>query len=377
MQKQQEPAYPFIRPLLFLLDPETAHQFVLSVLRFIANLPGGYFLMSVFCRNRVPQLPVKLMGMEFMNPVGLAAGLDKDGTAYNGLRALGFGWVELGTVTPLPQPGNPKKRLFRLTREHAIINRMGFNNDGAQAFLNRMCQYKERGIIGINIGKNKDTPNERAIDDYVTGLRTLGPIADYIAVNISSPNTPDLRELQSSQYFDELLSELNNARQPIRNVRGMPLPLAIKIAPDLSDEDLTYIAQSLLRHNINAVIATNTTVLRPVDSQNAVMQEPGGLSGLPLRNHATQLIAKLYLKLQGRVPIIGVGGIESAEDAWEKMIAGAELVQIYTGLIYRGPHLIKEIVDGLIARIKESGCANLSEAVMRTRIAVGQLPGKR
>ena len=286
------------------------------------------------------------MGLTFPNPVGLAAGLDKDGAYIDGLAALGFGFIEIGTVTPRAQPGNPKPRMFRVPEAQALINRMGFNNGGVDAFVRNVqasrFYQEQRGILGLNIGKNADTPIERATDDYLYCLDKVYPYAAYVTVNISSPNTKNLRQLQQASEIDALLSALKMAQSQLADKHGRYVPLVLKIAPDLDDEQIDTIASALLRNQIDGVIATNTTITRDAVQGLTHANETGGLSGAPVRDLSTRVIRALHQVLQGEIPIIGVGGILSGSDASEKMAAGASLVQLYTGLIYRGPALVGE-----------------------------------
>ena len=291
------------------------------------------------------------MGIRFPNPVGLAAGLDKDGACIDGLAALGFGFIEIGTVTPRAQPGNAKPRMFRLPQANALINRMGFNNGGVDAFVrnvqaSRFYQDKQ-GVLGLNIGKNADTPIERATDDYLTCLEKVYPFADYVTVNISSPNTKNLRQLQQASELGALLSSLKQSQRSLADRHGRYVPIALKIAPDLDAEQITTIADSLLQHQIDAVIATNTTTTRDAVQGLAHADEAGGLSGAPVLPLSNRVISALRAELGDTIPIIGVGGILSGADAREKMLAGASLVQVYTGLIYRGPALVSECVQAL------------------------------
>ena len=286
------------------------------------------------------------MGLTFPNPVGLAAGLDKDGAYIDGLAALGFGFIEIGTVTPRAQPGNPKPRMFRLPEAQALFNRMGFNNGGVDAFVRNVqasrFYQEQRGILGLNIGKNADTPIERATDDYLYCLNKVYPYAAYVTVNISSPNTKNLRQLQQASEIDALLSALKMAQSQLADKHGRYVPLVLKIAPDLDDEQIDTIASALLRNRIDGVIATNTTITRDAVQGLTHANETGGLSGAPVRDLSTRVIRALHQVLQGEIPIIGVGGILSGADASEKMVAGASLIQLYTGLIYRGPELVIE-----------------------------------
>ncbi|MBI3898535.1 MAG: quinone-dependent dihydroorotate dehydrogenase [Gammaproteobacteria bacterium] len=362
--------YQLIRPLLFRLDPERSHHVAFGLLRAGYYVPGVAACLRSQFAGRTPALPVELMGLHFPNPVGLAAGLDKDARYVSMLADLGFGWLELGTVTPQPQAGNPKQRLFRLPAQRAIINRMGFNNDGVGAFVERLMRRPKPCLLGINIGKNKDTPNERAIDDYLYALRAVYIHAAYITVNISSPNTPGLRALQN-QDLAGLLQALKIEQAALTRAHGLYVPLALKIAPDLSDEQVEWIAQTVMAEKFDAVIATNTTLARPQLNHVLLATETGGLSGHPLKRLSTAIINKLYRQLRGRVPIIGVGGIENADDAWEKLLAGADLLQIYTAFIYDGPVVIQNIVRGLAERVARSGQPNLAAAVAAARAATG------
>lgn len=334
--------YPLFKSLAFRMDPEWVHEKTLSILQKTAREGKPHFM-----AGEVPEKPVEVMGLRFANPVGLAAGMDKNGVCVDGFGSLGFGFLELGTVTPRPQPGNPKPRLFRLPEAEGIINRMGFNNQGVNALLENLNQAHYRGIVGINIGKNFDTPIERAEADYVLGLRAVYARADYVAVNISSPNTSNLRELQKGDAFTGLLRSLANTRRDLQKETGTYTPMAVKIAPDLNEAGLDFIAGALVESGMDAVIATNTTLDRSRVAGQPHAEEAGGLSGAPVRERSTEVVRGLANRLQGRLPIIGVGGIFSAEDAKEKLDAGAALVQVYSGLIYRGPGLIGDIVRGL------------------------------
>jgi dihydroorotate dehydrogenase len=353
------PFYPLLRPLLFLLDPESSHRLTFKLLPLLRANP--------LARDCTPQLPTTIAGLALRNPVGLAAGLDKNAECVEPLAGFGFGFVELGTVTPRAQAGNPRPRLFRLTAERALINRLGFPNGGVDAFLANLQRARRSCPIGINIGKNKDTPNERALDDYLGALRAVYTFADYITVNISSPNTPGLRALQQGAQLETLLGGLADERRTLATKHGQRVPLALKVAPDLDDAQLEEIARLVEQHGFDMIIATNTTVARPRLAGVALAQETGGLSGRALAPLSTDVIRKLYRRLQGRVPIIGVGGIENADDAWEKLVAGADALQIYTALIYRGPTVVREIVDGLKQRVVASGSADLAAALKRVR----------
>jgi dihydroorotate dehydrogenase len=340
--------YPLFRPLLFALDPETAHDMSLASLDAAAALGVARLVAP-----RVRASPVEAMGLTFPNRVGLAAGLDKNAAHIDGLAALGFGFIECGTVTPRPQPGNPKPRLFRLPEAEALINRLGFNNDGVDRFLANVKRARfgpgNGGILGLNIGRNFDTPNARAIDDYLACLRVVYPRASYVAVNISSPNTKGLRELQEDTALERLLAALKSEQARLAQMHGRYTPLVVKIAPDLAPADLRRVARSLTAHKIDGVVATNTTTDRSSIAGSPHSDEAGGLSGRPLQAKSTGVIRTLAAELRGSIPIIGVGGIMSGADAKEKIAAGATLVQVYTGLIYKGPDLITEIAEALAA----------------------------
>ena len=334
--------YPLLRPLLFSLDAETAHEVTLKLLQ-AAQLSGLAKLLYPTLENK----PVTVMGLDFKNPVGLAAGLDKNGDYIAALDALGFGFLEIGTATPRPQPGNPKPRLFRLPEHEAIINRMGFNNLGIDHLLTQTQESGYSGILGINIGKNFDTPIENATADYLIGLRKAYSSASYITINISSPNTKNLRQLQQGDELKVLIATLKNEQLILQEEQGFYVPLAVKIAPDLSDEEISHIAKLLLEFEIDGVIATNTTISRDLIAGHPFANEAGGLSGAPVKNQATHVVRVLASELNSQVAIIAAGGILSATDAQEKLAAGASLVQVYSGLIYRGPQLIADIVNAL------------------------------
>lgn len=334
--------YSLARHCLFKLDPEVAHELTIKQLSWLANTP-----LDCFFRQRVPSRPVQVMGLTFDNPVGLAAGLDKDGECIDAFGAMGFGFIEVGTVTPRPQPGNDKPRLFRVIPAQGIINRMGFNNKGVDHLVEQVKKSRYKGILGINIGKNKDTPIEQGKEDYLICMDKVYAYAGYIAINISSPNTPDLRKLQYGEALDELLAALKVRQNELVEKHNKYVPLAVKIAPDLSHEEIDQIADSLIKNGIDGVIATNTTLDREMifDMPHAI--EAGGLSGRPLQSKSTEVIRYLSQRLDGKLPIIGVGGIDSAMAAREKIAAGAQLVQIYSGFIYRGPPLVKELVENI------------------------------
>ncbi|MBI5109584.1 MAG: quinone-dependent dihydroorotate dehydrogenase [Rhodocyclales bacterium] len=329
--------YALIRPLLFTLDAERAHEITLHSLSLASS-------MGLVRAGRQSGSPVTVMGLQFPNRVGLAAGLDKNGVAIDGLAGLGFGFIEVGTVTPRPQPGNPKPRLFRLPEQQAIINRMGFNNEGIDALLQRLPGIGFRGILGINIGKNFDTPIEKAADDYLICLEKAYPAASYIAINISSPNTKNLRQLQGNSELDALLGALKERQAELAQRHGKYVPLALKIAPDLDADQITNIADALRRHRLDAVIATNTTLGREGVESSPLAMEAGGLSGSPLFEKSTQVIRLLARAIDGELPIIAAGGITDGKRASAKIEAGATLVQLYSGLIYRGPALVAECI---------------------------------
>lgn len=332
--------YDILRSFMFRLDPETAHKLGLVSMQQMAHLGPLNPL-----HQSLPPKPVSVMGLQFPNRVGMAAGMDKDGECIEGLAAIGFGFIEVGTVTPRPQPGNAKPRLFRLVQDQALINRMGFNNKGVESLCGRLAVRRFEGVLGVNIGKNLTTAVDDALDDYRAALSAAYPHADYVAVNISSPNTPGLRSLQTGEHFTHLLRGLDEARQALADRHGKRVPLAIKIAPDLTAEEIARLADLLVEFGMDAVIATNTTLSRAGVEQSPHAAEAGGLSGRPLLERSTEVVLQLASRLQGTLPIIACGGIFAAADAQAKLAAGASLVQIYTGFIYRGPALVREIVE--------------------------------
>lgn len=338
--------YPLARPALFSLDAESAHDVTLRNLRRLHACSALRPLLG-----RTQSVPTQLMGLPLINPVGLAAGLDKNGAYIDALAMLGFGFVEVGTVTPRPQPGNPKPRLFRLPRAHALINRFGFNNDGLDAFIANVLRSQWRsqagGILGLNIGKNADTPIERAIDDYVIALQGVYPHADYVTINISSPNTKNLRALQGGDELDNLLARLCEERKALEDTHQRRVPLAVKIAPDLENDQIDHIADTLMRRDIDGVIATNTTLSRTSVQGLEHAEEQGGLSGPAVHELSLHVISRLRERVGTGMGIIGVGGIETGRHAVEKLLAGADAVQLYTGLIYRGPALVNECVRAI------------------------------
>lgn len=337
--------YGLARSLLFQLDAERAHELGM------AGLEAAYRTgLNPLLAAKPKPLKTKAFGIEFPNPVGCAAGLDKNGAHIDALMAMGFGFVEIGTVTPRPQEGNPKPRMFRLKEHEAIINRLGFNNHGVDALVKNVERSKREGILGINIGKNKDTPNERAADDYIYCLERVYDLADYITVNISSPNTQGLRDLQSEDALRKFVYELRTAQEDLSSVRGHRVPMLVKIAPDLSESELDGIAEVFNAVKLDGVIAGNTTISRNMISEHPLSAQVGGLSGKPLYEKSTTTLRRLRLRLDDSIPIIGVGGISSGADAVGKVSAGAQLVQIYTGFIYHGPQLIGDCVTALRRR---------------------------
>ena len=334
--------YPLFRPLLFAADPELAHDVALGGLDAAARVG-----LAQLAASRLPQAPVEAMGLRFPNRVGLAAGLDKNAAHLKGLATLGFGFIEAGTVTPRAQPGNPRPRMFRVIEAQALVNRLGFNNGGVDAFVANVARSGYRGILGINIGKNFDTPNERAADDYVACLRAVHAHANYVTINVSSPNTKGLRDLQAEAALSALLARIVAERDDLAQKHGRCVPLAVKIAPDLDDAAVNAVARLLVAHRLDGVIATNTTIARDGMAGLPHADEAGGLSGAPLRERSTAVLRILAKALDGALPIIGVGGILAAGDAQQKIDAGATLVQLYTGLIYRGPDLVAECVRAL------------------------------
>ena len=334
--------YSLLKPLLFQLDAELAHDLTLKTLKFAEKSSA---------LNLYPQAPAcaprEVMGLIFPNPVGLAAGLDKNGAVIDGMAALGFGFIEVGTVTPRPQPGNPRPRLFRVKEAQGIINRFGFNNLGVDNLVENVKAAKFRGILGINIGKNFDTPNEKAVEDYLLCMQKVYQYSSYITVNISSPNTKNLRDLQEKEALSSLLGSLKLEQTKLAEKHGKYVPITLKIAPDLTPAQVIEIADLLMQHKIDGVIATNTTLAREAVKGMKNGEEAGGLSGAPVRNQSTIVIQQLSKRLQGALPIIGVGGILSGADAVEKIAAGASLVQVYSGLIYKGPALIHDICSTL------------------------------
>ncbi|WP_341663204.1 quinone-dependent dihydroorotate dehydrogenase [Vibrio sp.] len=334
--------YRLARAGFFQLDAEKAHDLAIENFKRFTGTP-----LDLFYRQQLPDRPVECMGISFRNPVGLAAGLDKDGECIEAFDAMGFGFVEVGTVTPRPQSGNDKPRLFRLVEAEGIINRMGFNNQGVDNLIENVKKANFSCVLGINIGKNKDTPIEKGAEDYLICMEKVYQYAGYIAVNISSPNTPGLRSLQYGEALDDLLSELKQKQSQLAEKHNKYVPLALKIAPDLSDEEVTQICDSLIKNNIDGVIATNTTLDRSIVEGMKHANEVGGLSGRPVQLRSTEVVRLLHQKLKDQIPVIGVGGVDSYVAAKEKMMAGAQLVQVYSGFIYHGPALVRDIVKNL------------------------------
>jgi len=332
--------YRIIRSFIFLLTPEKAHDYTIKCLKLTHGT-----LLDLFYRQKVQSRPVQAMGLTFPNSVGLAAGLDKNGECIDAFGAMGFGHIEIGTVTPVAQPGNESPRIFRVLEGEGIINRMGFNNDGVDQLIANVKDSNFKGVLGINIGKNFSTPVEEGKNDYLSCMDKVYQHADYIAVNISSPNTPGLRSLQYGEALDDLLSSLKMRQKELHDRFGKYVPLALKVAPDLSDDEIASISESVLKHKIDGLIATNTTLSREMVRGMSHASEMGGLSGRPLQSKSTVVIAKFAGYLKGEVPIIGVGGIDSVIAAKEKINAGATLVQVYSGFIYQGPPLVKKIVN--------------------------------
>tara|TARA_B100000029_G_scaffold428109_1_gene437838 strand:+ start:319 stop:1365 length:1047 start_codon:yes stop_codon:yes gene_type:complete len=340
-----------LRPFLFSLDPEAAHDLAIKSLK-LNPLPKKMFEVE-----DEQMLNIKLLGKNFPNPIGLAAGFDKSAEVYNSIIKLGFGFVEVGTVTPLKQFGNPKPRIFRLEKDGALINRLGFNNDGMELIKSRINSEGKKGILGINIGPNKDTKNQK--NDFCLGLKYFLDVADYITINISSPNTEGLRDFHDQEKLKELLAELNKIKKDNKN----NIPLLLKISPDIGEGDISEIAEAVIKNNISAIVLTNTTNGNRDNLKNKARNEKGGLSGEPLQKISTNMIKKFYKLLKGKIPIIGVGGVNSGKSAYEKIIAGASLLQLYTGFVYRGPSTAKDIKKELIQILKSEGLKNIKEAV--------------
>ena len=343
--------FSILRPFLFNLDPETAHDLAIKSLKF------NFFPNKMFEVEDEQMLNIELLGKNFPNPIGLAAGFDKSAEAYNTLLKLGFGFVEVGTVTPLKQLGNSKPRIFRLEEDGALINRLGFNNDGIEIIKNRIKSGKKKGILGINIGPNKDTEDQKT--DFCLGLKNFFDIADYITINISSPNTEGLRDFHDKEKLEDLLLTLN----AIKKDNKTNIPLLLKVSPDIQDNHIFEIVDVATRSDISAIILTNTTDGNRDNLVSKIKKEEGGLSGKPLQQTSTNMIKKFYKQLNGKIPIIGVGGVNSGQSAYEKIIAGASLLQLYTGFVYRGPSTAKDIKKELIQILKNEGIKNIKDAV--------------
>ena len=340
-----------LRPFLFNLDPETAHDLAVKSLKF-NPLPSKMFKVE-----DEEMLNIELLGKNFPNPIGLAAGFDKSAEVYNSLLKLGFGFVEVGTVTPLKQYGNPKPRIFRLEEDQALINRLGFNNDGMEAIKDRIKSNSKKGILGVNIGPNKETKDQK--NDFCLGLKSFFNIADYITVNISSPNTEDLRDFHDKKKLEDLLASLNK----IKKENKSNIPLLLKISPDIKENDIPEITEVADKNNISAIVLTNTSNSNRDNLKSEAKKEEGGLSGEPIKQISTNMIKKFYKQLHGKIPIIGVGGVNSGKSAYEKIIAGASLLQLYTGFVYKGPSVAKNIKKELIQILKTEGIKNIKEAV--------------
>ena len=352
--------------LLLHQDAEQGHNLALRALRVSSSSSAILRIQNAMWGKKVPSLPIEVFGKKFKNPVGLAAGFDKDGIAVPAIEAMGFGFIEIGTVTPLPQPGNQGKRIFRIDADEAIVNRLGFNNAG----LKKLCQLMQnkkalnkQAVLGVNIGKNTATKPDNVIQDYLAGLEGVYSFADYVALNVSSPNTPGLRDMQNESELDKLLRAVMNKRSQLsKSVGGKKMPIVLKISPDLSESQLESIATNCLRYEVDAIIATNSTVTRPAQSREPLYKESGGLSGKPLNKLSTETIRKIAEATNGLIPIIGCGGISNADDAWEKMVAGATLVQLYSTLVFQGPTIVGEIVRGIQQRVYDSSANNLANA---------------
>ena len=347
--------YKIAKPVIFKIDPEKAHQLTIKALKTGLAIDR--------CNHKDKRLHQQLWGLNFNNPLGMAPGFDKNAEVPNELINLGFGFVEVGTITPKPQEGNPKPRIFRLVKDQGVINRLGFNNEGHEAALLRLQGRNMNGVIGVNIGANKESDNR--VEDYLKGFQTFQGVADYFTINISSPNTPGLRDLQSPEALDELLSCLMQARTDIIDHGGKMRPVFVKLAPDIHDQDLEPIIYKLLDHKVDAVIISNTTLSR-TGLTDPSKSEAGGLSGRPLFKKSTRMLARVHLISEGALPIIGVGGIENAETAWQKLEAGANLIQLYSGMIYQGPGIINNILKGLSERLDKEDLHSLTSIRKRT-----------
>ena len=358
--------YRLVRPLLMRLDEEIGHKLALKALQAGSQLSTLQSLQKLSWRAKVPDLPIELFGRTFRNPVGLAAGFDKDGIAIPAFESMGFGFIEVGTVTPKPQPGNSGKRIFRIDKDEAIVNRLGFNSAGLWQFQKNLHKAKPKVknmLLGVNVGKNSATEPELTDDDYVEGFRGVYPYADYVVLNLSSPNTPGLREMQGDANLSRLLDKVMQERvQLASEFDNRVVPVAVKISPDLSSEQIHSISQTAMTYKLDAIVATNTTVARPEGASHQYYHHAGGLSGKPLKDKATHIIKTVSRATNGSIPIIGVGGISSAEDAWEKMLAGASVVQIYSALVFQGPSIVDEITRGLAKIAEEHNASDFKAA---------------
>ncbi|MFC4767489.1 quinone-dependent dihydroorotate dehydrogenase [Effusibacillus consociatus] len=356
--------YPFIKKFLFTLDAEAAHERTMSALKLADNVAGAKAFLRLMYRLEDSRLHSTVMGIHFPNPVGLAAGFDKNAEAYPALAALGFGFIEVGTLTPVGQPGNEKPRLFRSVEDQAVINRMGFNNLGAAEAAKHLAHYQQAGIpIGINIGKNKATPNEEAASDYEKCLDALYDFGHYFVINVSSPNTPNLRDLQETESLRKLLQAIRKKANDLEKNGAKAKPILLKVAPDMSQQHMRDVVQAAVAEGISGIIATNTTLSREGLRNKAFAQQTGGLSGRPLAERSTEWIREIYRAVGGQVPIIGVGGIFTGDDAYEKIRAGASLVQVYTGMIYEGPGIVKAINKRLLELMQRDGFTNIQQVV--------------
>ncbi|PCI29189.1 MAG: dihydroorotate dehydrogenase (quinone) [SAR324 cluster bacterium] len=352
--------YSLLQPILYSFDPEQIHEWTLGLCRRAEKIPGFMGLIGSMFSFDDPRLAVSIGNLTFANPVGLAAGFDKNGIAVPWLHALGFGHVEVGTVTPKPQPGNPKQRLFRLREDLAVINRMGFNNDGVEALVRSLQGINRQAPVGINLGKNKDTPMEEAAQDYVKGLKAAWELADYFTINISSPNTQNLRSLQQEEFLYPFIREIIQTRDQLVEQRGSYRQVWLKIAPDLTDQELEIICGIVLDLKVDALVVTNTTISRP-GLQSPQREEMGGLSGKPVFELSNQVLSEVARLTQGQIPLIGVGGIFSAQDAFHKLSLGASLVQVLTGLIYQGPGLVRSINKGLVGKLNKNKLSTITQ----------------
>ena len=343
--------FSIVKPFIFNFDPETAHDLAIKALKF------NYLPKKMFEVENEEMLNIEVLGKHFPNPIGLAAGFDKSAEVYNSLLKLGFGFVEVGTVTPLKQLGSTKPRVFRLEEDSALINRLGFNNDGIEIIKNRIKEKRKNGILGINIGPNKDTKDQE--EDFCLGLKNFFDLADYITINISSPNTKSLRDFHAQEKLKELLIKLNK----VKYEKKIKVPLLLKVSPDISDEEIPKISDTALKNKVSAIILTNTTNINRDKLISKLGQEEGGLSGNPLKNISTEIIKKFYQELNSKIPIVGVGGIDSGKSAYDKICAGASLLQLYTGFIYKGPTVAKDIKKDLIRILKSEGIKNIKDAI--------------